>query len=371
MARPTLVEAAQRKSDKENVLLSLDEMGSALGGFEAPEIKWVCENVLANETCTLIFAKSGHQKSLFTLDLMRSIASGEKFLGQTTNKNKCLYFDGEMSAKNIYERVATMQISNIPKSDFNYIATYKLINNDLNLAKANVRNQLLTMIKASEYNIVVFDNIRTLLRLESENSATEFSDFNDFIKKIRGMGKTVLVVHHANKELSDENRATYAGSSNIETVYDILISLIADDCGNLTVHVDKDRSNDIKEFLDKKIVRFVEPTGYENLTYDLIDADMQKDRLKLAKTMISILKTQPAECRDSKNLFMLCRDQGVNVKTPRLLGWQSIYDNYVAEIHPEYTTFKSFNTQRKEWCHSHNQRLMEQVDSEDEQAMFN
>ncbi|MCD9554838.1 AAA family ATPase [Photobacterium carnosum] len=345
---------------------TFEELGRCVNDFHAPQHRWIVENIIPTQSATLIFAKSGHQKSLLTLDLIRSIATGKEWLNQKTRQCNCLYIDGEMDEFEVHDRVKAMNL-NMPQSQLNYYATALRPDVTFNLSTKESRDMVLHNLKKGNYKVVVFDNIRTLLRVTSENDASEFSDFNALITQLRGMGITVIVVHHANKVLKEDGTANYSGSGNIETIYSCTWGMVMDDEKNIKLHADKCRNSLVKEFMDGQHIRFVAPHGYQAITTELLSKDMQREQLKIAKGIMSALQKYPADCRDSKTVFTICRDSGLNVRTPQRLGWEAIYDKFIDGIHPGYPTLSKFNADRKDWLKSHNKRLLE----EDEQAMFN
>lgn len=354
MARPTLAEAAQRKS--------LLKYARSMSEFVLPDQSWLIENVIPSQSLTLIYAQTGHQKSLLSLDVARSLAQGKEWLKQTTLKSRVLYIDGEMSQRNIATRVQSMQINNIPRSDLTYLATSLIDDFEFDLRSPECRQQLIHDLKNNDYEVVVLDNIRTLLNVESENSASEYSTFNNLIKQIRGLGISVIVVHHSNKTTNDDGEASYAGSSNIATVYDTILSLTADPDNNLTISVKKARDQEVKDFMDNLVVTYVAPNGYAQLTTAMIKETAQLDRIKVAQAIMSCLQMSPGTTRSSKKLFSLVRDRGHDVSTPKRLGWESIYNDYIEDTLPAYDTFKKFETDRKKWLKQYNEQLIKESD---------
>ena len=341
---------------------SLLKYARSLSEFTLPDQQWLIENVIPAQSLTLIYAQTGHQKSLLSLDIARSLATGKSWLKQSTLKSRVLYIDGEMSQRNIATRVQSMEINTIPKGDLTYLATSLIDDIEFDLRDDKCRKQLITDLKNNDYNVVVLDNIRTLLNVESENNASEYSVFNNLIKQIRGLGISVIVVHHSNKTVNEDGEASYAGSSNIATVYDSILSLTADDDGNLSLSVKKARDQEVKDFLDNLTVTYIAPNGYAQLTTAMIKEVEQVERIKIAQAIMLCLRCDPSTCRSAKKLFSLVRERGYDVNTPKRLSWESIYTDFIEDTLPDYSTFKKFDNDRKKWVKQLNEQLIKDGD---------
>ncbi len=110
-----------------------------------------------------------------------------------------------------------MGIAELSRDDFAYITPQ---GNEMDFSCKQVRSGFIEFIENTEYRFIVFDNLRVLMTTGSENDSENFTVFNTFIRQLRDLGCSVLVIHHANKGGND-----YAGSTNVLTVFDCAIGL--------------------------------------------------------------------------------------------------------------------------------------------------
>jgi len=317
--------------------------GLALGSFERSPVDYIIKDIIDPQTCNLVYAPAGGMKSLYCLALAASVAQGKEFLGKPSIKTNVLYLDGEMSCDSIAKRVELMNISNIPIENFTYIATASIVDYEANLADEKQREDYLKEIVASGYKLVVLDNIRTLCQISNENDSSEFGSFNAWIKRLRGRGITVIVVHHSNKTKEDGSRALYAGSSNIATVFESIICLEKHEDNTLTLHVDKDRNNTIKEYLDGANIRLNSTGEFELITDDMVSDDYYQTNLARAGAVIAQVMKHPTEC---KAVLKNIRTQGFIVDGGTD-SWEKLYNNMLLD-YSEFDTLKKFGEFRND-----------------------
>lgn len=231
------------------------ELGRPLSAFEDVKETYLIENLLCHPSLTLLYAPSGGQKSLLALSLAISLATGGKFLGYPCVKTPVIYVDGEMSDMSISKRVREMSATNIPEEDLRYITPR---GETLDFVRERDQADFLSYIEATNYKFVVFDNLRVLLGIADENDSVCFYAFNAFVKKLRDLNVSVLVVHHSNKDGQN-----YAGSSNLITVYDYVIGLQGPASqASKKLHIDKIRDETELRSLDGQYVSY-SPKGFK------------------------------------------------------------------------------------------------------------
>lgn len=190
--------------------------------------------VFNKQSLNLIFAEAGGMKSLLCFDLAIALSTGQEFLGFKTEQSKVLYLDAEMSNSDIGERVNLFNASGLTNIDY-------LTNGDISFNFKDIEQQeaFTELIKETDYDVIIFDNLRTMTLIENENDSASFSLINQFLIRLRDLNKTIFLVHHANK-----GAETYAGSSNIITPYDTVIGLVdAGRQGYRKIQVNKNRSS--------------------------------------------------------------------------------------------------------------------------------
>lgn len=169
------------------------------------------EGLLTEGESLMVYGKSGSGKSLFTYSLIEALSSHRgEFIGrECAVGKKVLYLDGEMSNRSIQARM--MQLG------ANENITYCAVVNSpepWNLCIEADVGEVLRMAK--DYDLVVLDSVRTLFMMSDENSMDSWQPVNSLVTSLRGVGCTVIVIHHANKG----EDTVYAGSSNAITVFD-------------------------------------------------------------------------------------------------------------------------------------------------------
>lgn len=322
---------------------NLFDHAKSLADFSRSPDEFIVKDIIDPQTCSLIYAPSGGMKSLYCLALAASISQGKPFLGKPSTQTNVLYLDGEMSEDSISRRVELMNIATIPKDSFTYVATALIKGYEANLADEKQREEYLIQIIDSDYKVVVLDNIRTLCQLINENDSAQFTDFNSWIKRLRGQGITVIVVHHSNKSKEDGTRAAYAGSSNISTVFESIVCLEKYEDGSLALHVDKDRNDSTREFLDGNIIRLNVNGEFELITDDMVAGDYFKTNLDRANEVLAQIQEHPTNC---KQVLKNTRNKG-HVVEANCESWEKLY-NHLLSDYCEFETYTEFNKYRKE-----------------------
>jgi RecA-family ATPase len=322
---------------------NLFDHAKSLADFSRSPDEFIVKDIVDPQTCNLIYAPSGGMKSLYCLALAASISQGKPFLGQPSKQTNVLYLDGEMSEDSIARRVELMGIADIPKDCFTYVATALIKGYEANLADEKQREEYLTQIIDSNYKVVVLDNIRTLCQLINENDSAQFTDFNSWIKRLRGQGITVIVVHHSNKSKEDGTRAAYAGSSNISTVFESIVCLEKHEDSTLALHVDKDRNDSTREFLDGTNIRLNTDGEFEIITDEMIAGDYYQVHLNRAQEILAQIKEHPTDC---KQVLKHTRSKGYIVEA-NSESWEKLYNNVLSD-YCDFDTYANFSSHRKE-----------------------
>lgn len=200
---------------------------------EIPAYQQLVGSLFHHPSLTLLYAASGQMKSFFALSFAKAVAEGSSFAGHRVNTpRKVIYLDSELSPQCIKNRLSTLQLT-----DCANLAFLTPENSGLNLTEKDDQLELLNHVKAFGAELVVIDNIRTSTQIV-ETAADEITPLNQFIKHLRDIGVSVLVIHHKNKD-----GVSFAGSSNILTVFDFAISLENHTDSIKQVTVIKDREN--------------------------------------------------------------------------------------------------------------------------------
>lgn len=177
---------------------------------------WLPEGGLA-----MIYAARGVGKSHLALAVAKAVASGEDLLGWSAGEPRSvLYVDGEMQAVELRDRMA--RLPGIPPPEGLQFLVADLQTCDLPcLASREGQNALFALCESKD--LIVLDNLASLVRRGAENETEGWRPIQDFLLRLRRSGKTVIVIHHAGK--GGDQR----GTSAREDVMDTVVKLVQPD----------------------------------------------------------------------------------------------------------------------------------------------
>ncbi|WP_180980435.1 AAA family ATPase [Vibrio diazotrophicus] len=295
-----------------------------LSAYKKSADSWHIENILAPQTLTLVHAPSGGMKSLFCLSLSIAIAGGESFLKQNTEPCGVLYLDGEMSENSIAKRSELLGGNNLTVEQLAYMDASSILDFDFSLSNDEQREAYLLELISCPYGVIVIDNIRTLCHIINENDSREFTTFNNWIKKLRSAGKTVIVVHHSNKQNSNGDAPTYAGSSNIITVFDNVWSIAKDANTDNIIEItsSKDRDNTSSYICGRQY-------AFNDGQFQVIDEEFNDEQyhIAIAERNSKVLQAVRAFPKDFKEMIKKLRS--LYVEVPKGVdSWVKFYDEF-------------------------------------------
>lgn len=194
-----------------------------LEAMEIAQREMILAPVLPAQGIAMIYAERGIGKTHVAMNVAYAVASGGKFLRwQAPKPRRVLFIDGEMPAAALQERARM-----IGQSCDKYIADsqfFRLLPLDLqdlgvslNLALPKAQEAVERQLMDAE--LVVLDNISTLVNGGDENDANSWDAMQQWLLKLRRMGKTVLLIHHAGRG------GNARGTSKREDVLDTAIHL--------------------------------------------------------------------------------------------------------------------------------------------------
>ena len=186
------------------------------------------DDLLVHPTLVMLHADAGQMKSWLALALAHALAGAGSFLSHNvTKERKVLYLDSEMTDSSIGERLRCLKVP-----DQNLL--YLLPEQEIDLSQDEHQNLLFKFLNDGGFKVLVWDNLRTSTLID-ENSSSDFAKLNQFLRKLRNSGISVILLHHNNK--SDD----YAGSSNAKTVFDAVIGLKHHTDTEKQIEISKDR----------------------------------------------------------------------------------------------------------------------------------
>ena len=196
---------------------------------EFPKREWLIEGLLRERQLALVYAPSGVGKSWFAWSLACMVAGRGHGLHEYSNATprKVLIIDGEMDGEDAQERLATC--SKAVHADAGELrGNLQVLSRQLQTIDAEFPNfddpewqaRVLQQMQKLGTELVVLDNLSTLLKVEDENSSAALDGFTDFLLLLKRAGISAIVIHHANKAGS-----SYRGSQKISVTFDLILSL--------------------------------------------------------------------------------------------------------------------------------------------------
>lgn len=172
----------------------------------------------------MVYAPPGVGKTYFALSLAFAIATKSTFLNwQCEIKQSVIYFDGELPAYLLQDRLKEL-ITKCP-TEIEEPVLFEIVTPDEQKKQmpdlSSTIGQEAAMDLIGDNEFIVIDNISTLCRSGKENEAESWIPVQNWLLKLRTMGKSVLLVHHSGKGEILSPR----GTSKREDTLDLVISL--------------------------------------------------------------------------------------------------------------------------------------------------
>ncbi|MBX3325162.1 MAG: AAA family ATPase [Nitrospira sp.] len=169
----------------------------------------------------MVFGPRGVGKTFFQLGVTAALVSGKKLWDwELTQAVGVLYIDGEMSIKELRERLTS--IMNDPPVAPLHFLTSELVyrrcdGRDLILTAEAMRQEVVKILDAHpEIKVLILDNISCLFSGIDEDSKQAWEPINAWLIRLRHRGLTTVLVHHAGK--SGQQRGTSGREDSLDTV---------------------------------------------------------------------------------------------------------------------------------------------------------
>ena len=188
-----------------------------------PQREHVLTPIIPVRGLVMLFAARGVGKTHVGMGLSYAVSCGTSFLRWRAPKaRRVLYCDGEMPQEALQERVKGLMAA----SDYKPFSDdhFQLLSMDrqplgtsMNLAKPE--HQASLEAKLDGIDLLVLDNVSTLVNGGRENDAESWDAMQAWLLQLRRQGVSVVLVHHAGR---GENAR---GTSKREDVLDTVIQL--------------------------------------------------------------------------------------------------------------------------------------------------
>ena len=189
--------------------------------LKLPPRKMVLDPILPEGGLAMLFAGRGIGKTHVALGIAHAVSCGGEFLRwRAETPRNVLYVDGEMPQQAIQERlVAAMEGGRRPQDGPLRLLCMdrQPLGTSINLAEP--KHQRLIDSHLTDVDLLVLDNLSTLVNGGPENEAESWIPVQKWLLDLRRRGITVLIVHHASRG------GNARGSSKREDVLDTVIQL--------------------------------------------------------------------------------------------------------------------------------------------------
>jgi putative DNA primase/helicase len=191
--------------------------------LDLPKREHLVSPIMHLRSTAMLYAGRGVGKTRIGMGIAYAAASGGDFLRWKSPKaRRVLYVDGEMPAELMQERARNLMAASRyqpPSPDFFRLLAMdcQALGTSLNLAKPEHQACIEEHLQGAE--LLVLDNISTLMNGGRENDADSWDSVQTWLLQLRRQGVAVLLVHHAGKG------GDARGTSKREDVLDTVIAL--------------------------------------------------------------------------------------------------------------------------------------------------
>lgn len=262
---------------------------------------WV-DPLLPKGAILLIGSKPGVGKSLLVQSMITSFLTTGSFLSyQLKGDPKFLLYSVDDSSENILQTRSVHLLNGLKSSnpglDVGRLDNFRV---SLNFNPHRLQKEIEF---CSGYDVIVIDSLRRVLSGSENDSEITNQFFNDFLKPIKEMGKTIIILHHIKKgnldELGDDDLLDiFRGSGDILAQIDLSFILRGNNNPNSTIDIDV-KSCSLRLGKNRLGLLFRGPKGniVDDICYDVI-RDVTKVQTFFKPVDVSEVLT-PREMRQS------------------------------------------------------------------------
>lgn len=246
-------------------------------------LQWLIDKTILRGGLTFISAPPGGGKSWAAADLVRTAASGGKWLGHLDMpKCKVMYIDEEMGVQGMFYRLDSLGVEepNILYSDLEGIR----------LDDPVQVKEITDIIKSEGIELVIIDTLVRVHRMD-ENDNSKMSLLFHVFTKWRQVGATVVALHHLKKG-EGTGMGMMRGAGDIPAQADSCYSITKSDDGLYTFRTDKSRYTGESEHIDLTYDICTEngSTALVMVSDNTTEAGAEKD---LTRLILSALEKEP------------------------------------------------------------------------------
>lgn len=210
---------------------------------DIPPPTWVVDQLVPDESITIISALPAHYKTWVAFGIAIKVARGDKLFDQfETKQTNVLIVDEESGKSRLRKRLQMLGITTDTPIAITCNAGFKLTEEST--------NSLIAFCEAQNIGLIMFDSL-TRLHTADENTANEMSVVMGNLKRLANAGLAVLLIHHNRKPGFPRSGGAneMRGSVDILAACDVQISLQRKDSNTITVKQNKNRdAEEVPEF---------------------------------------------------------------------------------------------------------------------------
>lgn len=182
-----------------------------------PPPVWQIEDTITEQSVVMIYGQWGSYKSFLALDMGLHVACNIPWCGKSVRPGAVIYCAGE-GVRGVNKRVTAWEKSHgLAAENFELIDNMPLFGNDDEFKELG---ELLSGEPRPE--LVVFDTVAHAMAGMNENAQEDASLFMDrCVQLARQVGCTVLIVHHAGKDVSRGSRGSSAFPAACDTILEV------------------------------------------------------------------------------------------------------------------------------------------------------
>jgi hypothetical protein len=184
--------------------------------YRLPPREMLVEPIIRAKGLAMLYGPRGLGKTHVALGIAWAAATGGSFLKWKAGKpRRVLYIDGEMPAGDMQER---LRMIGDPPNKLRFMLADMLDGAMPDLGSPEGQ-ELMERSWDEQPDLLVIDNLSSLASTARDNDADSWSVMQAWLLKLRRMGVSVLIVHHAGK--GGQQR----GTSRREDVLDMVVAL--------------------------------------------------------------------------------------------------------------------------------------------------
>jgi hypothetical protein len=241
---------------------------------QLPEPKWLVENVILQNTITLIAGSSNSGKTLLCTDLMLQMSKGEKWLGHNTEKTNVMFLDLEMGSGMFCYRLQKHTNGKIPDNLW-YQETSISLYDDEKIV------ELISVLKEQEIGLLIIDSYSQLSIGAEENNNSQQAIVMRKLYSFRDNGISLIILHHKRKGAENDNSLdSLRGGSSIAAGADTVL-MLTKNADTFKLKTTKDRLNPYEKWIDITYRFIITENG--TISTEIVGNNIDRDDTMIAQ----------------------------------------------------------------------------------------